>query len=48
MVFTPQSLPSPQEKDQANERTKILNQWRTWRREQMEKEVSSDPVEPKQ
>ena len=39
---------TPEQKDQAGERSKILNQWRAWRREQMEKEVNQDPVEPKE
>jgi len=39
---------TPKDQEQAGERSKILNQWRTWRREQMEKDVSTDPVEPKQ
>jgi murein DD-endopeptidase MepM/ murein hydrolase activator NlpD len=42
------TTPTQIEKEQAEERGKILNQWRTWRRQQMEKEVSKDPVEPKQ
>jgi hypothetical protein len=32
---------------QSKERSKIQEQWRNWRREQMEKEVNTDPVEPK-
>jgi murein DD-endopeptidase MepM/ murein hydrolase activator NlpD len=39
---------SESDKAATEERNKILNQWRTWRRQEMERDVNNDPVEPKQ
>lgn len=41
------ATPAPGDKESAEERTKILNQWRNWRRQAFEQEVNNDPVEPK-